>query len=132
MNIKDFAEKFTKAEEAAFQRGEFDVLEKLESPDVVYHLPPPLADITGFEGHKQYITGARQMYSEMRQEFKYLAGDGNVCVISVVETATTEAENPALSLPAGATIVVDALMALRLKNGKVAEVWIKGGITPKQ
>jgi len=37
MSIKDFAEKFIKAEEEAFHEGNFDALKKLEDPNVIYH-----------------------------------------------------------------------------------------------
>ena len=36
MSIKNFAEKFIKAEEEAIHKGEFDALEKLEDPNVVF------------------------------------------------------------------------------------------------
>ena len=130
MDIKEFAQKFIEAEEAAFQRGEFEELEQIESPDVVIHLQPPITIGAGFEGHKQYIINARQN-NTISQEFEYLVGDGNVCAISLAETITLGMENPAMSLTAGATIVVDALMVLRLENERVAEIWIKGSFAPR-
>jgi hypothetical protein len=46
MDIKEFAEKFTKAEDDAFQQGDFTALSKLEDPNVIYHMGP-LGDISG-------------------------------------------------------------------------------------
>jgi hypothetical protein len=42
MSIKDFAEKFIKAENEAWLKGNVDALNAVDAPDVVYHLMPPL------------------------------------------------------------------------------------------
>ena len=48
MDIKEFAEKWMQADLQAFQEGNFDALEQLESPNIVIHMPPT-PDINGFE-----------------------------------------------------------------------------------
>jgi len=127
MDIKEFAEKFIKAEDEAWQNGNCDVLEALEHPNVVYHMMLlGDQDQVGWEAHKQYILGMRQAVSEGHQEWKYLTGDGNVFALSYKSHAKYAVEVPAMSIPAGATVVSDALFVFRLDGGKIAEAWIQG------
>ena len=74
MTIKDFAAQFVKAEDAAFQKGDFSALSKIEDPNVVMHLGPPFGDMFGHEAHKQYIIGARKASNDFKQDWKFLAG----------------------------------------------------------
>ena len=59
MNIKEFAEKFIEAEKKAWSKGNFELLEKLEDPDMLLHMPLGLPDMRGYEAHKQSIINAR-------------------------------------------------------------------------
>jgi predicted ester cyclase len=128
MNIKDFAEKFFKAEDEAFQKGNFDALEKLEDPKVVYHIPP-LPDMVGHEAHKQDIMGTRQACSDIKQEFKYLTGDGNLFSFSYKSNALITGEKPGFPMPIGKKVSTDMLFVLRVKNGRVIEAWANGNFT---
>ncbi len=130
MSVKEVAETFIEAQKEAWNKGNFDKLEKIETPDVSIHFFTLIPDIVGFEAHKQYITTTRQNNS-VRQEWEYIIGDGNVCVLSLKETVKLGVESPALSLPAGSTIVIDALFVLRIDNNKVAEGWVKASVTPQ-
>ena len=125
MDIKDFAEKLIKAEDEAWQNGNFDALEALENPDVVYHVSP-LPDAEGWEAHKQYIQINRQVISGIQQDWKYLAGEGNLFALSYKSSGTTAAEIPAMSIPKGKKIATDYLFVLQLKSGRVTEVWSNG------
>jgi hypothetical protein len=128
MNIKDFAEKFIKAEEEAFQKGNFDALAKLEDPKVVYHIPP-LPDMVGHEAHKQDIMGTRQAESDLKQEFKYLAGDGNLFAILYKSSSRITGEKPGFPMPIGKNISTDYLFVCQVKKGKLVEAWAKGSFT---
>lgn len=125
MDIKEFAEKFIEAENQAFKQGNFEPLKALEAPDVVYHWSST-RDMVGHEAHRQDIISYRQSTSNHRQEWDYVTGDGNVCVLSLKETMTFISEHPVISVPAGTTIEFDAFFVLRLENGKINEAWIKG------
>ena len=128
MAIKEIAEKWMQAEKQAFQEGNFNALEQLESPDIVIH-PAPIPEIIGFEGHKEYILNARESVSDLKQEFEYITGDGNVCALSFKETFTAKVDNPMLQMSAGSTVNIDALFVLRCENDKVAEIWMKSNFT---
>jgi predicted ester cyclase len=127
MNIKEFAEKFIEAENQAFQQGNFDALEKLEDPNVVYHMGS-LGDMVGHEAHKQDIIGTRQACSDVKQEWKYLTGEGNLFALSYKSNAKFIAEKPGLPIPVGKKIATDYLFLLRIKNNRIIEAWANGSI----
>ena len=83
MNTKDFAEKVIKAEDEAWQKGNFEPLKALEAPNAVYHMPLGGPDMVGHEAHKQSIIGARQSWSDIKQEWQYLTGEGNLYAVSL-------------------------------------------------
>jgi ketosteroid isomerase-like protein len=128
MNIKDFAEKFIKAEEEAFQKGNFDALAKLEDHKVVYHIPP-LPDMVGHEAHKQDIMGTRLACSDIKQEFKYLTGEGNLFSFSYKSNARITGEKPGFPMPIGKNVSTNYLFVLRVKNGRVVEAWANGNFS---
>lgn len=126
MNIEDFAEKFIKAEDEAWQKGNCDALEKLEDPKVVYHIPP-LPDTIGWEGHKQYILANRQTATDLHQDWEYITGDGNVFSLSYKMRAISKGIMPGTQ--EGKEITNDSLFVFRLKGGKIIEAWAKGSFT---
>ena len=130
MDIKEFAQKFIEAEEDAVQRGDFDALEQIESPDIVIHYPPA-PDFNGFEAHKQYIQYMVDTSTDLTQEWGYVIGDGNVAVVSSKQKLTCRVENPIFKIPAGTTVDTDMLCVLRRENDRVAEIWARSSMTTK-
>ena len=128
MDIKEFALKYIAAQKKAWQQGEFDDLHVLENPDVVFHMAPLLPDEHGWEGHKQYITNARNSAAELQQDFDYITGDGNVFALSYKVREKLAVANPVMNLPAGATINGDMIFVGRLENSKLAKMWMKGSV----
>lgn len=128
MDIKEFAEKFIKAEDEAFQNGNFDALEALEDPNAVYH-SAATPDLMGWEAHKQYILRARQAFSDYRQEYKYLTGEGNLFVLSYKMSGMFTGEIPGFPPPTGKEVTADGLFVFRVENDKIIEVWAKSIIT---
>ncbi|HEY94089.1 MAG TPA: ester cyclase [Dehalococcoidia bacterium] len=126
MGIEEIAEKWIQADKQAFQEGNFDALEQLESPNIVIHSAPVPGTI-GFEEHKEHILKVREEVSDLQQEFEYLTGDGNVFAISFKQSFTAKVEIPIA--PAGSTVNIDSLFVLRCENDKIAEIWMKGIIT---
>jgi predicted ester cyclase len=124
MNIKDFAEKFIKAEDEAFQKGNFEPLKALEDPKVVYHMSS-FGDLVGHEAHKQNVMSSHQLASDIKQEWKYLTGEGNLFALSYQARYISKGNIPGMP-PAGKEASRDALFLLRVKHGKVVEVWNNG------
>ena len=128
MDIKEFAQKFIDAEHQVIQQGNFDALEEIESPDLIFHLPP-MPDLVGFEAHKQYLVSSMETVSELTQDWDYIAGDGNIAVLSVIQKMTFKVEHPMLKLPAGSKVTADGFFVLRRENDKVAEIWTHNNMT---
>jgi hypothetical protein len=124
MDIKKFAEKWMKADELANLEGKFDALEQLVSPDLKFHLLSG-PSFTGFETYKQHIIKNRESNTTIKQERKYITGDGNVFVMSYKATVISKVSNPRVNIPAGATVNTEAMFAFRLENDRVAELWIQ-------
>ena len=101
MGIEEIAEQWIQADKQAFQEGNFDALEQLESPNIVIHSAPVPGTI-GFEEHKEHILKVREEVSDLQQEFEYLTGDGNVFAISFKQSFTAKVEIPIA--PAGSTV----------------------------
>jgi predicted ester cyclase len=129
MNIKDFAEKFIKAEDEAFIRGNFDALEKVEDRNVVYHLMAINQELTGYDSDKQFILSMRKALPDMQIEWKYLTGEGNIFALSFKMKATYKEQMPGLPPPTGKEVTAHTLMLFRLSKGKVVEAWSNGTIT---
>ena len=125
MSIREFAEKFIEAEKQAFKQGNFDALKAIEAPDVIYHWGT-VRDMAGHEAHVQDIMEYRRRTSSHVQEWDYIVGDGDVCVLSIKERMTFAKEFPIISAPAGATVEFSAFFVLRRENDRVAEGWIMG------
>jgi len=126
MNIKDFAEKVIKAEEEAFQKGNFDPLKALEDPNVVYHAFQRPTDMVGHEAHKQDIIGSKQGRSFTKLEFQYLTGEGNLFALSIKINARVTGGKSEDSIPVGKNVSGNWLFIGRVKKGKVIEGWVNG------
>ena len=128
MDTKEFAEKLIKATEDAVIDGNVDALEKLEDPNVIYHMPGG-QDRLGHEAHKQDILNLRPAITDVKMEMKYLVGDGNVFALSLKSSGRYISEIPMRPVPVGKNFSDDALFVYRLKDNKIAEVWIHGSST---
>ncbi len=126
MDTKEFAEKYIKAEDEAWLKGNVDALDEFEHADVVYHLTPPLQDVVGREAHKQFITMARQAFSDIKIDIKYLTGEGNLVGFLYHGSEKFTGEFPGLPPGKGQEVTANELWLFRLKDGKVSEGWMYG------
>jgi predicted ester cyclase len=129
MNIKDFAEKYMKAQNEAWLKGNVDAFDELEAPDVVYHFQPPNPDRAGLEGHKQTLSLINKAFSDIRMEWKYLTGEGNLFAVSYGARAIFTGEIPGYPPPTGKEVTFNELVLCRLKKGKIVEAWMAGAST---
>lgn len=110
---EEFARRFVQAEEKAWQEGNVEDLERLEDPDIIYYTSGGEVLTAGFQAHKEFILSNRESFTAVKQEWEYLAGDGNVFSMSYTSTAETPTQRTE----------VDALFVFRLENGRIVEVW---------
>ena len=128
MDIQEFAQKYIEAETQAFKEGNFDAIEAIVAPDVVYHWGAG-RDMVGHEAHKQDIMSYRQRTSKHTQEWEYITGDGNVFSLSYKSRGLFTGEIPGMPPPTGKEVTSDYLFVFRLENGKIVEAWARGSTT---
>jgi predicted ester cyclase len=124
MLIKDIAEKFMKAENDAWLKGNVDAFDAVDSPDVVYHLIPGMPDIVGRDAHKQYIAARRQAFTGIKFDWQYLTGEGSIFAVYCAEQMTSIAEIPGMPLPPGTKIALSTTIIGRVNKDYLAEVWM--------
>ncbi len=129
MNTKDFAEKFIKAENEAWLKGNVDALDAVENTDVLYHLTPPLQDVKGRDAHKQFIVAAHKAFSDIKIDIKFLTGEGNLVGFLYSGRERFTGVFPGLPPGKGQEVVANELWLFRLKGGKVSEGWMYGTTT---
>ena len=108
--------------------GNVDALEKLEDPQVVYHMPGG-KDRVGHEAHKRDILILRPAISNLKMDMRYLAGEGNVFALSFRSSGRFISEIPTRPLPVGKNFLDDYLFLYRLNKNRISEVWINGNTT---
>ena len=59
-------------------KGKFEALEKLEDPNLVFHIYALDQELKGFEAHKQYILALQQACPGIFPDWRYVTGDGNL------------------------------------------------------
>jgi predicted ester cyclase len=129
MNIKDVAQKYMKAQTEAWLEGKVDAFDELEAPNVLYHFQPPNPDRTGLEGHKQTLVALHRALTNVKIDWKYLAGEGNLFAVSYSARGIFTGEIPGSPPPTGKEITVDEMVVCRLNKGKIVEAWMAGATT---
>jgi predicted ester cyclase len=127
MTAREFADKLIQAYNEALLEGDIKHLKDLENPDVVYHMGVR-GDMVGSDAHEQNIIGSRLAFSDIKIDFKYLAGEGNIFALSYKARYTSNGSTTGLP-PAGKVITSDQIFIYQLKNNKIAEVWANGYMT---
>ena len=129
MLIRDFAERFIKADQKVVLEGDYDDREKLEDPGVIYHNLASGQDRVGRDAAKLHSLGLRQAFSSRRREWKYLAGEGNCFALSFKEHSMFTGRAPDLPPPTGKEVKIDLLFVFRVEDGRIVEAWNNGTTT---
>lgn len=116
-DIETFARAFMAAEELAWEQGQFDDLEALESPDVVFQNINGTV-ISGWDAHKQAIIDTVASFDggEVEQEWAYLIGEGSMFAVSYVWSVTIQ----------GQPTEIKGIAVGRVEDGKLVEEWGAG------
>ena len=124
MSLKEFKDRFVKAENEAWYRGNVDALDEVDDPNIVIHMPPN-PDLVGREAHKQLILGARQAFSDYQHEWKDFIGEGDIVAVRYIAHMKHTGETPTIPVPpTGKELITTALMMFHLKNDKIVEAWM--------
>ena len=115
IDLHKFATRFIKAEDMAWQQGNFTALQAIEDPNITFHG----LDVQGWQAHKQYIMDARRNFAGIQQEWHYLTGDGSLFALSY--KAYTMVNNEKME--------TNALMLFQIGNGRVTDVWLNMNTT---
>jgi ketosteroid isomerase-like protein len=118
-----FADKFIAAENKAWSTGVVDDLKALEDSNVIYHLPG--LEVTGWKVHEDYIVQGRTKVANLKQNWKYLSGEGSHFALAYDSTATLLGEGKTPP----SDVANHYLFFFRLKDGRIAEVWANGSTT---
>lgn len=120
-DLEEFAQKYIAAEGKAWGQGDTSDLAELEDPDIVIH-NAGFGDSIGWEAHQQTILGAREIVTDLQQEWEYLTGEGNHFAMAYKSQMT---------IPGEVTIDAtnDSIFLFLLDNGRVVEIWINGTTT---
>jgi hypothetical protein len=126
MNTKDFAEKVIKATEDAMYHGDCSAFEKIEDPQIIYHMMPADYHRAGFDAHKKEILLTKDAITNLKIEMKYLAGSGEFFLLSLTSTGRFTKELPMRPVPVNKDYTDNYLMVYRVTNNKIVEVWVNG------
>ena len=122
---REFADRFIAAEGKAWATGNVDDLKALEDAGVVYHLPG--LELKDWKAHEDFILNGRATVSNLKQNWKYLSGEDSHIVLAYDSSAVLRSNDKSPSQDTSNNY----LFVLRLKDGKVAEVWANGSTTTK-
>lgn len=124
-DLEEFAEKYINAEDKAWEQGDTSDLEKLEDPNIVYHMHNLGFDLEGWDAHERIILDTRGMMSDLQQDWKYLTGEGNHFAMAYTSHSTMPGEEPDITLD----VTNSSLFLFRIDKGRVVEVWVNGSTT---
>jgi len=124
-STRELASKYIAAENDAWSTSNLADLEAVEDPDVVYHMPG--LELKGRKAHTDYIVKGRPTVLNLKQNWKYLSGEGNHFALAYDSSAIVKANDTTPSM----SVSNDFLFVVRASNGKIAEVWMNGTTTAK-
>jgi predicted ester cyclase len=123
MSLKEFKAKYRRAAEEAYHKGNVDILDELNMPDVIIH-QPPFPDIKGLSEYKQSVLAARRAFTDIHFDWEEMIGEGNVMAFRASWHMKHTGVSPKIPIsPSGKEIVMKAGLFIDLKNGKIAEVF---------
>lgn len=106
---------------AAGDRGDWDQMEACLADDIVTHSPGAVESV-GIEAHRAAWSAARGGLQDLRHETQSVLVCGEAVAARIVVTGVHV--GPFLGIPAtGASIRVDQALFVRLRSGRIAEMW---------
>ena len=108
--------------EEVFNRGNFDVLEEIVTPDYVHHDPTTGEFGSGLEGFKQLLSYYRKAFPDLEIELDDQIGAENKVVDRWTGSGTHQGELMGVA-PTGRHVTASGISIHRISEGKIAETW---------
>jgi predicted ester cyclase len=107
----------------AFDKGNLEVVDEVFAEDFVYHLPP-VADIEGVEGYKNYVEGHYSGYSDIQFTIDDLVVEGDISAMRWTFRGKQTGHSPTLGVgPTGKDISFTGCTVFHYGGDKVVEMW---------
>ena len=109
--------------EGASPEGYGSVVDELVAPDFIFHAPP-LPDMEGPEGFKQFLAGTFTAYPNGRFTVEDVLAEGDKVAIRLTLHGTHEGVTRTGIAPTGKRVTATGIEVYRLDNGKIVEKWM--------
>jgi predicted ester cyclase len=118
MSANQNQEVFRRVIEEGFNRGNYDALDPLFSPDYVEH---QFGLKTNLEGFKKDIQSLRSGFSDFRLTIEEMVSEGNKVWVRM--TARGTHDGPFFGPPTGKPMTITVFDICRFENGRIVEHW---------
>lgn len=106
----------------ALTTGKTDVLDKYIATDFIEHDPSPVMSTkTGLERIKEDFAAYHKIFPDMKAKVHSIAVSGDMLFAHLTFTGTTS--EPAMGMPAGHKMTMNAVDVIRFKGDKAVEHW---------
>lgn len=124
--LEEFATAVIRANEAAWNEGDVDALDKVYDAGFIRH-EPPFPDKPNLATYKEWIAASRVSYPDATLEFEQMIKEGNATAARWIFRGTHTGEHPALPIPpTGQKVEMKGGSMTRIENNLIVEEWIYG------
>jgi steroid delta-isomerase-like uncharacterized protein len=122
MEVQDNATMVVRRWAALWSTGELASADRVFARDLYDHRGPPLHDIEGIEGEKQFIGGVRAAFPDLCVEIQDVVAEGDRVAARVLHRGTHHGDFFGIA-PTGRPVVYEGTVIFRIADGKIAERW---------
>ena len=118
-------------DEEVWNKGNFEIIDELYSPNFVWHFLPTGSETAGLESLREEVRNHRKAFPDWTEEIKHIIAEGDLVVIHFVSKGTNEGSfmgNP----PTGKSVQINEMSIFRIVDGKIAEQWLLPDILSMQ
>ena len=102
-------------------RGSLDFIDKWMTPDFQTRFNSP--DAMDLAGYRQFMSTFLNAFSEMRHEIHYMVAENDLVAVGITLRMMHTGAYEGIA-PSGRPISIEAIVVVRLRDGKIAEEWV--------
>ncbi len=102
-------------------RGSLEVIDEWMTPDLQARINSP--DAMDLAGYRQLMSSFVSAFSNMRHEIHYMVAENDLVAVGTTLHITHTGEYEGIA-PTGRAISIQAIVVVRLRDGKIAEEWL--------